>query len=118
MSDADLRRAVSAVTDPELRRPLGELDMIRAVTLDGGVAHVEVALTIVGCPASDRIERDVRAAAATVPGVDAVEVELGVMTPEQRAGLVARLRGPRRNPFGADSLTRIIAVTSGKGGVG
>ena len=118
MTDADLLRAVSAVTDPELRRPLGELDMIRAASVDGGVARVTVALTIVGCPAADRIERDVRQAAASVPGVDAVEVELGVMTPEQRAELVGRLRGPRRNPFGADTLTRIIAVTSGKGGVG
>ena len=57
MSEADVLHAVSAVTDPELRRPLGELDMIRSVSLDGGVAHIAVALTIVGCPASDRIER-------------------------------------------------------------
>lgn len=116
-----VRSAVSAVSDPELRRPLGELDMVRAVTVDGGVAHVEVALTIVGCPAADRIERDVRAAAAAVPGIGAVDLVLGVMTPEQRRALTERLRGgrpARQMPFGPGSLTRVIAVTSGKGGVG
>lgn len=125
MSDAArtdaVRSAVSAVSDPELRRPLGELDMIRAVSVDAGVAHVEVALTIVGCPAADRIERDVRAAATAVPGISEVDLALGVMTPEQRRALTERLRGgrpARQMPFGPDSLTRVIAVTSGKGGVG
>jgi ATP-binding protein involved in chromosome partitioning len=115
---ADVRRAVSAVSDPELRRPLGELDMIREVSVDEGVATVAVALTIVGCPAADRIERDVRDAAASVSGIDEVVVEVGVMTPGERAALVERIRGPRTMPFGPDSLTRVIAVTSGKGGVG
>jgi ATP-binding protein involved in chromosome partitioning len=115
----EVRRAVSAVVDPELRRPLGELDMVRAVTVDAGAARITIALTIVGCPASDRIERDVRGAAAAVPGVTDVEVELGVMTASERAALTERLRGgPRRMPFGPESLTRVIAVTSGKGGVG
>ncbi|WP_394278663.1 Mrp/NBP35 family ATP-binding protein [Microbacterium sp.] len=119
MTDAaQVRQAVSAVADPELRRPLGELDMVREVSVDGDVARVAIALTIVGCPAADRIERDVRGAAASVPGIDAVEVEVGVMTPDERAALVARIRGPRRSAFDADSLTRVIAVTSGKGGVG
>lgn len=116
-----VRRAVAAVIDPELRRPLGELDMIRAVTVTGAAARVDVALTIVGCPAADRIERDVRAAAAGVPGIASVEVVLGVMSPAERAALTERLRGGRavrQMPFGPDSLTRVIAVTSGKGGVG
>ncbi|WP_405375563.1 MULTISPECIES: Mrp/NBP35 family ATP-binding protein [unclassified Microbacterium] len=119
MTHADeVRRAVAAVSDPELRRPLGELDMVRGVRVDGAVAHVDIALTIVGCPAADRIERDVRDAAASVSGIDGVEVAVGVMTPDERAALVARIRGPRRMRFDADSLTRVIAVTSGKGGVG
>ena len=116
----DLRIAVGAVTDPELRRPLDELDMIRGARLADGTAHVEIALTIVGCPAADRIERDVRAAAASVPGVERVELEVGVMTPAERVALTERLRGGRSRtmPFGPDSLTRVITVTSGKGGVG
>ena len=115
-----VRAAVGAVSDPELRRPLGELDMIRDVTATPAGIRVDVALTIVGCPASDRIEREVRAAAETVAGGTPVEVALGVMTPEQRAALTERLRGGRSRgiPFTADSLTRVIAVTSGKGGVG
>ncbi|MBN9175992.1 MAG: P-loop NTPase [Microbacterium sp.] len=115
-----VRAAVGAVTDPELRRPLAELDMIRGVEVTGGSARVEIALTIVGCPAADRIERDVRNAAASVPGVTDVEVAVGVMTPVERAALTERLRGGRARtmPFGPDALTRVIAVTSGKGGVG
>lgn len=116
-----VRAAVAAVTDPELRRPLGELDMVRDITVRDGVAEVGIALTIVGCPAADRIERDVRAAAASVDGISAVEVAVGVMSPDERRALTERLRGgraAREMPFGPDSLTRVIAVTSGKGGVG
>ncbi|WP_375389609.1 P-loop NTPase [uncultured Amnibacterium sp.] len=110
--------AVGAVRDPEIRRPLAELDMLDDVTVDGGDAVVRLSLTVVGCPAADRIEREVREAAAGVAGIVAVRVELGVMAPARRAALAERLRGERRNPFGEDSLTRVIAVTSGKGGVG
>ncbi|RZI87258.1 MAG: MRP family ATP-binding protein, partial [Microbacterium sp.] len=115
----DVRRAVSAVVDPELRRPIGELDMVRGIEVEAGRAHVAIALTIVGCPAADRIEREVRAAAASVAGIGEVEIEVGVMTAAERTALTERLRGPSRAmPFGPDSLTRVIAVTSGKGGVG
>ncbi|RLK49088.1 P-loop NTPase [Microbacterium telephonicum] len=113
--------AVGAVVDPELRRPLAELDMVRGVAVDGDLARVGIALTIVGCPAADRIERDVRAAAASVPGIGRVEVEVGVMSTAERAALTDKLRGgraARTSAFGPDSLTRVIAVTSGKGGVG
>ena len=116
-----VRTAVAAVTDPELRRPLGELDMLRDIAVTDDVAHVGIALTIVGCPAADRIERDVHAAAASVEGVSRVEVNVGVMSPDERRALTDRLRGGRARremPFGPDSLTRVIAVTSGKGGVG
>lgn len=112
--------AVGAVSDPELRRPLSELDMIRGVAVGENRAVVDIALTIVGCPASDRIEREVREAALSVPGIDDAEVALGVMTPDERAALTEKLRGgrARTNPFTAEALTRVIAVTSGKGGVG
>ncbi len=116
----DVRRAVGAVTDPELRQPIADLDMVRDIRVEGAAAHVTIALTIVGCPAADRIEREVREAAASVPGIESVEVEVGVMTPTERRALTERLRGGRARvmPFGPDSLTRVIAVTSGKGGVG
>lgn len=118
---ARVRDAVAGVTDPELRRPLGELDMLREIAVRDGVAEVGIALTIVGCPAADRIERDVRDAAASVAGIDAVDVRVGVMSPDERKALTEKLRGGRAKremPFGPDSLTRVIAVTSGKGGVG
>jgi len=116
-----VRAAVAAVTDPELRRPLGELDMLRGVDVRGTTADVGIALTIVGCPAADRIERDVRDAAASVTGIETVDVRVGVMSPDERRALTEKLRGGRAKremPFGPDSLTRVIAVTSGKGGVG
>tara|TARA_R110000868_G_scaffold411582_1_gene705558 strand:+ start:49703 stop:50800 length:1098 start_codon:yes stop_codon:yes gene_type:complete len=117
LADA-VRRALARVQDPEIRRPITELDMVREVRVEGAVAHVEVRLTIVGCPAADTIERDVRAAVLAVEGVESIELELGVMTPAEREALTTRLRGSRAMPFGPDSLTRILAVSSGKGGVG
>ena len=113
-----VRAAVGAVRDPEIRRPFAELDMLDSVEVVDGVADVRLSLTVVGCPAADRIEHDVRTAAASVDGVREVTVRLGVMAPERRAALSERLRGERRNPFGPGSLTRVVAVTSGKGGVG
>ena len=118
---ARVRAAVGAVSDPELRRPIADLGMVRDIVVEGGTVKVGIVLTIVGCPAATRIENDVRAAAASVPGVDAVEVAVGVMTPAERAELTEKLRAgrpARQMPFGPESLTRVIAVTSGKGGVG
>jgi ATP-binding protein involved in chromosome partitioning len=114
--------ALAGVIDPEIRKPITELDMVESVSAgDDGRVRVVIRLTIVGCPASDRIERDVRQAAETVAGPGNADVILSVMTPEQRAALTERLRGGRAargNPFGPGSLTRVIAITSGKGGVG
>ncbi|WP_238439580.1 Mrp/NBP35 family ATP-binding protein [Microbacterium sp. JZ31] len=113
-----VREAVGRVSDPELRRPLAELDMVRGVDAEGADVRVGIALTIVGCPAADRIEADVRHAAESVAGVGTVTIDVGVMTPAERQALTSRLRPARGMPFGPDSLTRVIAVTSGKGGVG
>jgi len=117
--------ALERVIDPEIRRPVTELDMIDGVTVsavaDGTTrAEVQLRLTIVGCPAADRIERDVRTAASSVDGIDDVAVDVGVMDRATRDALIDRLRGdrPRGHPFTPDALTRVIAVTSGKGGVG
>ncbi|GAA1502753.1 ATP-binding protein involved in chromosome partitioning [Agromyces terreus] len=120
--EAAVLRALGSVIDPEIRRPITELDMVGSVSADErGRVAVVIRLTIVGCPASDRIERDVRQAAEAVAGEGAVDVTLTVMTPEQRTALTERLRGgkaARGNPFGPGTLTRVVAVTSGKGGVG
>jgi ATP-binding protein involved in chromosome partitioning len=116
-----VRSALGRVIDPEIRKPITELGMVGDVTVDdAGTAAIELKLTIVGCPAARTIESDVRAAAASVPGVSLVEVAVGVMTKEERTALTERLRGPgaRTMPFGPGSLTRVYAVTSGKGGVG
>ncbi|MGO1306165.1 MAG: Mrp/NBP35 family ATP-binding protein [Microbacterium gubbeenense] len=111
--------AVGRVTDPELRRPLSELDMVRGVETTPDEVTVSIVLTIVGCPAANRIEQDVREAAESEAEGRPVRVEVGVMTPAERQALTEKLRGPaKRNPFGEGSLTRVIAVTSGKGGVG
>ncbi|MFE6995363.1 Mrp/NBP35 family ATP-binding protein [Microbacterium sp. NPDC057659] len=117
----DVRKAVAAVTDPELRRPIGDLDMVREIAVDGTTAQVSIVLTIVGCPAAQRIEKDVRDAAASVSGIEDVTVDVGVMTPAERRALTERLRDgrpARQMPFGPDALTRVILVSSGKGGVG
>ncbi len=114
-----IRTALAAVIDPEIRRPVTELDMIGAVSVDdAGAASIDLKLTIVGCPAAATIERDVRAAAESAEGITAVDVRVSVMTREERDALIARIRPAKASQFGADSLTRIFAITSGKGGVG
>jgi len=115
-----VRRALERVIDPEIRKPITELDMVPRVSAQGDRVTVDLRLTIVGCPAAGAIERDVRAAASEVEGVGEVTVMVGVMDTPTRDALIARLRGnrPSGHPFTADSLTRVIAVTSGKGGVG
>jgi ATP-binding protein involved in chromosome partitioning len=115
-----VRVALAGVIDPEIRRPITELGMIGDVRSSDAAVTIDLRLTIVGCPAADRIERDVNRAARSVPGVESVDVHVGVMTPEQRRALTERLRAgrPRESQFSADSLTRVYAITSGKGGVG
>jgi ATP-binding protein involved in chromosome partitioning len=119
--DRRVRDSLARVIDPEIRRPVTELDMIGAISVDAaGAASVELKLTIVGCPAARTIEQDVRNATAATPGVTSVDVDVRVMTGEERDALTEKLRGGRAREaqFGPESLTRIYAVTSGKGGVG
>ncbi|WP_213814135.1 P-loop NTPase [Glaciihabitans sp. dw_435] len=106
--------------DPEIRKPITELDMVGDISVVDGAASVTVKLTIVGCPAATTIERDVYSATSAVPGVESTHVNVTVMTREEREALTAKLRGGRAKTlqFGPDSLTRIYAITSGKGGVG
>jgi ATP-binding protein involved in chromosome partitioning len=114
--------ALATVDDPEIRRPVTELGMVKSVQADGGIVRVDIFLTVAGCPMKDRLTTDVKAAVGAVPGVDAVSVVLDVMSEEQRTALREKLRGgqaSREVPFSRPgSLTRVYAVASGKGGVG
>lgn len=115
-------RALAGVRDPEIMRPITELGMVRNVEVTAdGVATVSISLTIAGCPAARRIEADTLAAAQGAAGVTEARIEVGVMTPAERQEFIETVRGKgakRASQFGPDSLTRVIAVTSGKGGVG
>jgi ATP-binding protein involved in chromosome partitioning len=111
------------VDDPEIRRPITDLGMVDRIDVDTeGRARVRVLLTVSGCPLRDTLHRDVTAAVGAVSGVTAVDVELGVMSNEQRAALRGLLKGGQAEPeipfAKPDSLTQVIAVASGKGGVG
>ncbi|WP_372697981.1 P-loop NTPase [Arthrobacter sp. JSM 101049] len=117
--EAAVRDALATVQDPELRRPITELGMVDAVRVDAdGTAHVHVLLTISGCPLRNTIVEDTTSAVGAVAGIAAVDVQLGVMTPEQRAALKEGLKRTTIPFTEPGSLTRVIAVASGKGGVG
>lgn len=125
MPDKDaVYEALKQVIDPEIGKPITDLDMVREITIDGANVIVEVLLTVAGCPLKDRITRDVTAAVKTVDGVSQVEVVLGVMTEEQRQAMVSKLRGGRPQEdrpitfWQEGSNTRAILIASGKGGVG
>src|SRR4051812_20264481 len=118
-----IHAALATVQDPEIKRPITELGMVESVDVDDtGKVAVKVLLTVAGCPLKDTITRDVTGAVSGVAGVTAVDLELGVMTAEQRSGLKEVLSGgqaQREIPFGKpDSLTKVYAIASGKGGVG
>ena len=113
--------ALATVSDPELHRPLPELGMVESVEIDRGVAKLKILLTISGCPMQDRLRGDITDAVTKVSGISTVEVLFGVMNEEQRNNVKKLLRGGREKfiPFAQpESLTRVIGVASGKGGVG
>ncbi len=115
--------ALATVNDPEIKRPITDLGMVDSVEIDeAGFVNVVVLLTVAGCPLKDTITRDVTGAVSRVAGVTGVDLQLGVMTTEQRAGLKEVLSGgkaEREIPFAQPgSLTKVFAIASGKGGVG
>ncbi|MDO4241750.1 MAG: P-loop NTPase [Microbacteriaceae bacterium] len=112
--------ALGAVLDPDLRRPITELGMAPVCEVDfAGVATVELRLTTAACPAAASLETAVREAAAAVPGVTELRLKVTAMTPAQRATFFnAGRNGERATQFNPACGTRVIAVTSGKGGVG
>src|SRR2546421_11937239 len=120
-SREEILKALEQVIDPELKRSVVELDMVRDVRIDGGDVTVGIALTVAGCPLRSSFEEQVAKALAPVDGVQRVGLEFDVMTPEERSALTARLRGSvteRTKGIQLDRATRGIAVASGKGGVG
>jgi ATP-binding protein involved in chromosome partitioning len=116
-----IHAALAKVQDPELHRALPELGMVKSVELAGTTAKLEILLTISGCPMRDRLQNDIDEAVSAVPDVTSVEISFGVMDEEQRANIKKLLRNGRESFISfaqKDSLTRVIGVASGKGGVG
>ena len=117
----DINAALGTVSDPELHRPLPELGMVKSVAFEAGVAHIEILLTISGCPMRDRLQTDISAAVTKIPEVNSVQLTFGVMNEEQRGAVKKLLHGGVEKfiPFAQpNSLTRVIGIASGKGGVG
>ena len=120
---SQIRAALATVNDPEIRRPITDIGMVGDIEIDGsGRVGVQIFLTVAGCPMKDTLTRDVTGAVSAVAGVAGVDVRLDVMSPEQRKQLQTLLRGDNPEPeipfAKPNSLTRVYAVASGKGGVG
>ncbi|MGZ4124825.1 MAG: Mrp/NBP35 family ATP-binding protein [Actinomycetota bacterium] len=123
VTEDQVREALRSVLDPEIGRPIEDLGMLEQIEVEGEMVRVHVLLTIAGCPLQERITSDVNAALAPL-GVPRVDVRMRPMSEEQRAALVGKLRGgengapQQQRSFFADGKTSVIAVASGKGGVG
>jgi ATP-binding protein involved in chromosome partitioning len=117
----DIEEALKRVIDPELGADIVDLGMVKDVKIDGGTVTVKVALTIAACPLRDQIENEVVRKLRAVPGVDDVKIEIAAMSQEERSRLMdrARLRAREQaEPTMVHPNTRVVAVSSGKGGVG
>ena len=115
----EILRALERVIDPELRKPVTELDMVRDVEIDGAAVFVTIALTVAGCPLRNSFQDQVAEHVGGLPGVQRVELRFDVMSPDEKAALTTKLRGGRpEKSISLDPRTRVIAVASGKGGVG
>jgi len=123
VSESDVRSALARVQDPEIRKPITDLGMVKSIEIgtDGSV-DVAIYLTTAGCPMRTEISDRVTKAVADVAGVGDIRVTLDVMSDEQRTELRKSLRGDSTEPVipfaQPGSLTRVYAVASGKGGVG
>ncbi len=125
MADKEqIMKLLGEVEDPELRRPLTDLDMVKTVDINGDRVRVEILLTIPGCPLKKKITDDITAKLKTLPEIREVQVDFGVMSEEQRKNLRVKLYGASAkpadgsSPVAGDFAARVIAVASGKGGVG
>ena len=114
-------KALENVIDPELRRPVTELEMVREIEIEGGDVSVTIALTVAGCPLRESFQQQVVEHVGSVPGVERVRLGFDVMSPEEKAALTTKLRGgveQRSKGISVDRSTRVLAIASGKGGVG
>ncbi|MDN8596395.1 Mrp/NBP35 family ATP-binding protein [Corynebacterium tuberculostearicum] len=122
ITESAVREALSRVEDPEIGRPITELNMVKSVSVTGNDVAVEIYLTIAGCPMKSTIESNTRAAVEDIESVGNVTVTMEAMSDEQRRELKKKLRGGQAEPeipfAKPDSTTRVFAVASGKGGVG
>ena len=117
----EIWKGLEQVIDPELRRPVTDLDMVREVRIEGGDVTVRIALTVAGCPLRASFQDQVDEHVGSLPGVERVALDFDVMTPEERAALSTKLRGgvaERTKGISVDRSTRVLAIASGKGGVG
>jgi ATP-binding protein involved in chromosome partitioning len=122
VTEDQVRQALRNVLDPEIGKPIEDIGMLQGIEVNDGSVRVHVLITIEGCPLKDRITSDVTNALHPL-GVERVDVELSPMSEQQRAELVTRLRGGAAAPqqqrqFFVGTDTTVIAVASGKGGVG
>ena len=116
-----IHQALQGVSDPELHRPLPELGMVKSVEFKKGIAQITILLTISGCPMRDRLEKDISDALEPIAEVTSLDLIFGVMNDEERNNVKRLLKGGKEKfiPFAQpDSLTRVIGIASGKGGVG
>ena len=121
VTEEQVRQALRGVLDPEIGRPIEDIGMLESIAIDDARVEVHVLLTIEGCPLKDRITNEVTAAVQPLDGVDHVDVRLTPMSQQQREGLVSTLRGGAPTPqqkIQFPASTSVIAVASGKGGVG
>ncbi|HEY8215551.1 MAG TPA: Mrp/NBP35 family ATP-binding protein [Acidimicrobiia bacterium] len=117
-----VRQALAGVIDPELKVSITELGMVDDVLVgDDGHVRVRVALTTAGCPLRHQISQEVESKVRGLRGVAGVTVEYSEMTQEQKSAAMARARFQAREdaaPNEVSATTRVLAVASGKGGVG
>src|SRR5881394_1749640 len=118
-SREEILKALEAVIDPELRRSIVELEMVRSIDSADGLVRVTVSLTTPGCPIRSHFETAVRQAVGALNGVQRVEVGFDVLSDQEKAGLQRKLGRPGGLPDGAlAQVANVICVGSGKGGVG
>ena len=117
----DVRSMLRGVIDPELGSDIVELGMVRDVVVDGGEVTVTIALTTSGCPLRAQIQKDIRSRVGSMPGVDHVSLSWDEMNQEEKARAMERARfniAQRTEDSSVGPLTKVILVSSGKGGVG
>ncbi len=120
-SDTAIINVLRAVMDPELGDNIVDLGMVRNAHRTGSVAHVTIALTTAGCPLRATIKRDCENRIEMLAGIDQVELHWDELNATEKARVMERARKHARDraaPTQVPAATRVLAVASGKGGVG